>query len=103
MSKVTFDKVLGGPLDPVDFTMQMADQTSREPVGIVCDILVRLQNQYIPSDFVIIDMGPNREVPLLLGRSFLYTTHTELHVGTGFAHFHIKDKTLTCPFNGYKM
>jgi hypothetical protein len=48
-------------------------------------------------------MGPNKEVPLLLGRPFLYTTHAELHVGTRFACFHIKDKTLTCPFNGYKM
>jgi hypothetical protein len=38
MSKVTFDKVLGGPLDPEDFRMQIADQTSREPVGIVHDI-----------------------------------------------------------------
>jgi hypothetical protein len=103
MSKVTFDKVMGGPLDPADFKMQMADQTSHKPVGIVRDILVRLQNQCIPTDFVIIDMGPNREVPLLLGRPFLYTTHAELHVGTGFARFHIKDKTLTCPFNGYKM
>jgi hypothetical protein len=63
MSKVTFDKVLGGPLDPTDFRMQMADQTSRELVGIVRDILVRLQDQYIPTDFVIIDMGPNRKVP----------------------------------------
>jgi hypothetical protein len=103
MSKVTFDKVLGGPLDPLDFRMQMEDQTSREPVGIVHDILVRLQDQYTPTDFIIIDMGPNREVPLLLGIPFLYTTHAELHVGMGFAHFHIKDKTLTCPFNGYKM
>jgi hypothetical protein len=102
MSKVTFDKVLGGPLDPVDFRMQMADQTSCELVGIVRDILVRLQDQYIPTDFVIIDMGPNREVPLLLGRPFLYTTHAELHVGTGFARFHIKNKTLICPFNGIK-
>jgi hypothetical protein len=100
MSKVTFYKVLGGPLDPADFRMQMADQTSRDPVGIVRDILVRLQDQYILTDFVIIDMGPNREVPLLLGRSFLCTTHAKLHVGMGFARFHIKDKTLTCPFTG---
>jgi hypothetical protein len=103
MSKVTFDEVLGGPLDPADFRMQMADQSSRKPVGIVRDILVRLQDQYIPTDFVIIDMGPNKEVPLLLGRPFLFTTNVELHMGTGFARFRIQDKTLMCPFNGYKM
>jgi hypothetical protein len=103
MSKVTFDEVLGGPLDPVDFRMQMADQSTKRPVGIVRDILVRVQDQYVPTDFIVVNMGPNREVPLLLGRPFLYTTHVELHVGTGFARFRIQDRILMCPFIGYKM
>jgi hypothetical protein len=89
MSNVTFDEILGGPLDPIDFRMQMADQSSCKPVRIAKDILVRVQDQYVPTNFIIIDMGPNREVPLLLGRPFLFTTHAELHVGTGFARFYI--------------
>jgi MinD-like ATPase involved in chromosome partitioning or flagellar assembly len=49
----------------------MADQTSHEPVWIVRDILVRLQDQYILTDFIIIDMGPNflgdrSYIPLML-------------------------------------
>jgi hypothetical protein len=103
MSKLTFDEILGGPLDPADFRMQMADQSSRKPVGIAKDIVVRVQDEYVPTDFVMIDMIPNREVHLLLGRPFLYTTHAKLHVGTGFARFYIQGRTLTCPFNGYEM
>jgi hypothetical protein len=103
MSKVTYDEILGGPLDPADFRIQMVDQSSRKPVGIARDILVRIQDQYAPTDFIILNMGPNREVPLLLGRPFLFTTHAELHVGTGFARFYIQGRTLTCSFTRYNM
>jgi hypothetical protein len=103
MSKVTYDEILEGPLNLVDFRMQMTDQLSRKLVGIARDILVRVQDQYAPIDFFILDMGPNREVPLLLGRPFLFTTHAELHVGTGFARFYIQGRTLTCPFTRYNM
>jgi hypothetical protein len=65
----------------------MADQSSWKPVGIAKDILVRVQDQYVPTDFAILDMGQNRKVPLLLGRLFLNTSHAELHVGIGFARF----------------
>jgi len=100
MSKVIYDKTLGGPLSLSNFRLQMADQSSRRPVGIAKDILVRIQDQYIPTDFTILDMGQSEEVPLLLGRPFLNTTNVELHVGIGYARFHIQGKTLSCPFNG---
>jgi hypothetical protein len=83
--------------------MQIVDQSSQKAVGIAKDILVRVQDQYVPTDFAILDMGQNREVPLLLGRLFLNTTHAELHVGTWFARFYIQGRILTCPFTGYNM
>jgi diphthamide biosynthesis methyltransferase len=72
-------------------------------VGIAKEILVRIQDQYIPTDFAILDMGHSKEVSLLLGRPFLNTTHAELHVGIGHAHFYIQGKTLSLPFNGFNM
>jgi hypothetical protein len=72
----------------------MANQLSQKPVGIAKDMLVMIQDQYVPTDFTILDMGQNREVPLLLGRLFLNTTHAELHVGMGFARFYIQGRIL---------
>jgi hypothetical protein len=72
-------------------------------VGVAKDILERIQDQYVPTDFIILDMGQNNEVPILLGRPFLNTTHAKLHVGTGVAHFYIQGKALTYPFNGLNM
>jgi hypothetical protein len=65
------------------------------------DILVRIRNIYIPTDFIVLDMGQREEVPLLLGRPFLNTTNVVLHVGTGHACFHIQGQTIRCPFNGF--
>ena len=53
----------------------MVDQTSRHPEGLAKDILVRIEDTYIPIDFVVLDMGHNEEVSLLLGRPFLNTTN----------------------------
>jgi len=65
MSKVTYDKTWGGPLSTAHFRLQMADQTLQNPEGLAMDILVKIRDTYIPTDFVILDMGHNREVPLL--------------------------------------
>ena len=67
MSKVTYDKTLGGPLSTVYFLLQMVDQTLQNPEGLAMDILVKIRDTYIPTDFVVLDMGHNEEVPLLLG------------------------------------
>ena len=67
------------------------------------DILVRIRDTYIPTDFVVLDMDRNEEVPLLLGRPFLNTTNVVLHVGSGHASFHIQGQTIKCPFNGFDM
>jgi hypothetical protein len=42
MSMVIYGKILGGPLSTANFRLQMADQSSRKPVGVAKDILVRV-------------------------------------------------------------
>ena len=89
MSKVIYDKILGGPLSTAHFQLQMADQSSQNSKGLAKDILVKIRDTYISTDFVILDMGHNEEVSLLLGRPFLNTTNAVLHVGSGYVSFHI--------------
>ena len=81
----------------------MADQTSQHLEGLANNILVIIQDTYIPTDFIVLDMGHNEEVPLLLGRPFLNTTNAVLHVGSGNVCFHIQGQTIRCPFNGFSM
>jgi len=103
MSKVIYDKILGGPLSTAHFRLQMANQSTWNPEGLAKDILIKIQNSYIPMDFVVLDMGHNEEVPLLLRRPFPNTTNAVIHVGSGHVNFYIQGRAIKCPFNGYNM
>jgi hypothetical protein len=102
MPRVIYDKILGGPLSTAHFQLQMADQSLRNPEGLATDILVKIRDIYIPTYFIILDMGHNEKTPLL-GRPFLNTINTVLHVGSGHVSFHMQGQTMRCPFNGFKM
>jgi len=82
--------------------LQMADQTIWFPKGVAKDILVKIQDEYAPADFVILDMGTNINVPVILGRPFLNMVNTIIYVGSGHIHLRIACKRIKCPFDGYK-
>jgi hypothetical protein len=81
MSKITYDEILGGPLSTINFQLQMVDLSLRKPEGVAKDVLVKVREAYIPTDFIILDMGHKQRVPPILGRPFLNTTKAVLHVG----------------------
>ncbi|GJZ40300.1 putative reverse transcriptase domain-containing protein [Tanacetum coccineum] len=58
--------------------VEMADMTKKAPLGIVENILVRIDKFLFPLDFVIIDKTPNETI--ILGRPFLATIHAEINV-----------------------
>ena len=75
MSKVIYENLLGCVLLPTFMRLQMADQTIQFPKGVTKDILVKIQNEYAPTDFVVLDMGANIDVPIILGWPFLNTVN----------------------------
>ena len=59
----------------------MADQSIQFPEGIARDVMVRIQDHYAPTNFMVLDMGEEGEdVPIILGRQFLNTTNTIIYV-----------------------
>ena len=62
----------------------MADQSIRFLERIPKDILVRIQDHYVPADFIVFDMGEEEEdVPIILGRTFLNATNAIIYIGSG--------------------
>ena len=51
----------------------MADRTIKSPIGILNDVLVKVELFIFPTDFVILDCEVDFEVPIILGRPFLAT------------------------------
>jgi hypothetical protein len=65
----------------------MADQIVRFPKGIAKDVMVKIQDYYVSTDFMILDMGEEEEdVPIILGRPFLNTTNTIIYIRSGQIH-----------------
>ena len=63
---------LGDP-KPTAIRLLMADRTVKRLIGILQDVLVKVELFIFPADFVILDCEVDFEVPIILGRSFLAT------------------------------
>ncbi|XP_019225302.1 PREDICTED: uncharacterized protein LOC109206891 [Nicotiana attenuata] len=73
-------------------SLQLADQTTIIPEGIIENILVRIDKFIFPVDFIIIDMEENKEVPLILGRPFLCTDRAILDIYEGQLMLRLENK-----------
>jgi hypothetical protein len=65
----------------------MADQSIRFLEGIAKDVIVQIQDRYVPTDFMVLDMGIEKETPIILKRPFLNTTNAVIYIGSGQVHF----------------
>jgi hypothetical protein len=84
MLKVTYEYLYGNePLYPTYMQLQMADQSLRWPKGIAKDVLVKIQDYYVPADFLVLDMSGDEDTPIILGRPFLNTTDAVIYIGSG--------------------
>jgi len=80
MTKVTYEYLYGTmPLEPTYAQLQMADQTFRFIEGEVKDIPIQIDDHYVPTDFLVVDMGDDYDPPIILRRPFLVTEPTNLH------------------------
>nr|GFA73956.1 hypothetical protein [Tanacetum cinerariifolium] len=69
-----------GELAQTRLTVELEDMTMKYPNGIAENVLVGIGKFVFPVDFIILDMPEDVKVPLILGRSFLFTAHTKINV-----------------------
>jgi hypothetical protein len=84
MPYTVFKRIGVGELKPTRMTLQLADSSTRLPLGIVEDVPVQVGKFFVPGDFVVVEMKEDKEVPIILGRPFLRTARTviDTHEGT---------------------
>jgi hypothetical protein len=71
----------------------MVNQTYRFLEGIAKDIPVQIYDHFIPTDFLVLDMGEeDHDPPIILGRPILNTTRAIIYIGTGEVHFQFPSK-----------
>ena len=53
--------------------VHLADVASKKPLGKVNDVLIMVNNNFVPVDFIVLDIEFNASCPIVLGRPFLRT------------------------------
>ncbi|CAM8983484.1 unnamed protein product [Rhodiola kirilowii] len=72
-----------GDLCPTNISIHLADRSCRLPKGILKDVSVRVKNIYIPADFIVLEISEDTDIPIILGRPFLYTARVVIDMDRG--------------------
>jgi hypothetical protein len=87
ISKVTYELIYGDqPLYSTYKMLQMADQSQWFPGRIARDVPVKIKDHYVLTNFLVIDMGDEQDLPIVLGTPFLNTTRAIIYIRTGEIH-----------------
>ncbi|GKD64353.1 reverse transcriptase domain-containing protein [Tanacetum coccineum] len=70
-------------LTPTCMTLELADRSITQPIGIAEDVDVKVGKFQFSADFVVVDFDADPRVPLILGRSFLKTGRALIDVYEG--------------------
>ncbi|GJT96537.1 reverse transcriptase domain-containing protein [Tanacetum coccineum] len=68
-----WEKLSPPELTPTCMTLELADRSITQPIGIAKDVYVKVGKFQFPTDFVVVDIDADPRVPLILRRSFLKT------------------------------
>ncbi|XP_050919396.1 uncharacterized protein LOC127136930 [Lathyrus oleraceus] len=81
-----------GEVRPTRMFIQLADRSVKFPVGILENVLVRISQFYIPTDFIIMDINEDSNIPIILRRPFLATAGAIIDVKKGKLTFEVGDE-----------
>ncbi|RDX71209.1 hypothetical protein CR513_49472, partial [Mucuna pruriens] len=75
-----------GDLEPTMMTIQLANRSVVQPLGVLEDVLVQVNELIFPTDFYVLDMEDEtsgKGTTLILGRPFLMIARTKIDVHAG--------------------
>ena len=89
-------KKLGlGDQKPTAMRLLMADRTVKRPIGILHDVLVKVESFIFSANFIILDCEVDFEVPIILGRPFLATGRALVDMEKGQMKFRLNNEKAT--------
>lgn len=60
-------------IEECSFNLHLADSTIKKPMGRINGVLILANRNYVPIDFIVLDIDCNPSCPIILGRPFLRT------------------------------
>ncbi|XP_059635294.1 uncharacterized protein LOC132277454 [Cornus florida] len=76
-----------GELKPTSIILQLADRSTKQPCGVIEDVIIKVDKFYFPVDFIVLDTEPvpesRRHIPMILGHHFLATANASINCRNG--------------------
>ncbi|XP_016549367.1 uncharacterized protein LOC107849262 [Capsicum annuum] len=85
---------LGAP-KPIIMRLLIIDGSIKKPVGVLYDVLVKVNRFIFLADFVILDCEIGHEVPIILGRPLLATKRALVDVECGEIKFGVNNEEVS--------
>jgi hypothetical protein len=76
------------PLEKCYYDVPIADVAKKKPLGRINDVLIMVNNNLIPIDFLVMDVECNVSCPIILGRPFLQTVGAIIDIKEGTIKYH---------------
>jgi hypothetical protein len=73
MPRKIYDMLGLPPLENCYFDVPLADVAKKKPLGRTNDVLIMVNNNLVPVDFLVLDVEFNASCHIILGRPFLRT------------------------------
>ena len=85
--KIMYDMLDRKPYDPCSFGVRLVDSSIKKPLGRIYDVLIIVNDNYVPVDFLIMDIECDPSCPIILGRPFLRTVGAIIDMKEGIIRF----------------
>ncbi|CAN6698180.1 unnamed protein product [Malus baccata var. baccata] len=89
-----FQRLGQGEIKPTSVILQLADRSVAYPRGIIEDLIIKVDNLYLPADFVVLDMDEDMQTPIILGRPFMATARTLIDVEAGTLTLRVQEQSV---------
>jgi hypothetical protein len=104
MPKHVYDSHSLEPLNKTSIVIQLADCSFIYPLGVIEDVLVKIDSLVIPCDFYILDIERDscdlsNNTPILFGRPFLKTANTKIDCGKDTLSMEVRDEKIEFNFH----
>src|ERR1044072_8522233 len=83
MPLTMFERLKIGELKSTRMQLQLVDCSIVYPMGVCEDVLVKVGKFVFPTDFVILEMDEDTDIPLIFGRPFVATAKVKIDVEKG--------------------
>ena len=90
-----YKKLALGDPKPTAMRLLMADRTVKRPIGILNDVLVKVESFIFPTDCVFFDCEVDFVVSIILGRPFLATGRSLVDMENEQMKFRLNNEEVT--------